>query len=573
MISILAALWLAVGGTNAEVRNLSVVNAANRTEVVIQFEGTVGLKHSFLTDGNRLVLDLRGAQQGFRLDFGDINRGGVVAMRVNQFLPDVVRIVVDLTQPVRYEVSQGPGEIRVSFPNPAGAFQNWSMGLNATKAANGNPNATSTAPAAAQQRQEQRISVTIVDQPVFDVLAQFAAWSGRSIVPAPEVASRIINAEIVDQPWDVALEAILSAHGMIMRELESGILVVEPESVVAERRTLEPVQTREFRIDYVSADSLLATVQSLLTQTGKVAVNPAGNSLIVTDTRSTLDRVTPIIRQLDVQPPQVSISAKIVFVDRTALEDLGFVYDLKDSQGNQLNSVVPGFIDANNNGILEPEERTDENVVLLGGSSIAALANANFRVPSPALQVLTSIVLGRHSLFTFIDALQSVSVSDVVATPVISVLDHREARIQVGERTPIRVIDPGAAAVGGGAQAPRASVRTEQTGIILTVTPHVTGNQVLLDIAAERSNIALGPADIGAIFQTQEAATQVLVENGETAVIGGLTLIEKLKVRAGIPFLMDLPVLGMLFRQTSEREQKRDLLIMVTPHIIRDGTQ
>src|SRR5688572_28074621 len=102
MISILAALWLALSSANAEVRNLSVVYAANRTEVVIQFEGSVSLKHSFISEGNRLVLDLKGAQQGFRMDFGDINRGGVVGMRLNQFQPDVVRIVVDLTQQVRY---------------------------------------------------------------------------------------------------------------------------------------------------------------------------------------------------------------------------------------------------------------------------------------------------------------------------------------------------------------------------------------------------------------------------------------------------------------------------------------
>src|SRR5206468_7884232 len=126
-----------------------------------------------------------------------------------------------------------------------------------------------------------------------------------------------------------------------------------------------------------------------------------------------------------------------------------------------------------------------------------------------------------------------------------------------GERTPVRTIDAGSQTGGGGA--PRASVRTELTGVILRVTPHITGNQVLLDLHAERSNIALAPSDLGFTFQTQEAETQVLVDNGETAVIGGLTIIEKTKVRAGIPFLMDLPVLGSLFRQTSDRENKRDL--------------
>jgi type IV pilus assembly protein PilQ len=161
--------------------------------------------------------------------------------------------------------------------------------------------------------------------------------------------------------------------------------------------------------------------------------------------------------------------------------------------------------------------------------------------------------------------------SDIQAAPSITVMDHRQARIQVGERTPIRVVDAGSVG-GGGGGTPTASVRTEQTGIILRVTPHITGNQVLLDLHAERSNIAAAPSDLGFTFQTQQAETQVLVDNGETAVIGGLTIVEKTKVRAGIPFLMDLPVLGALFRNTSDRENKRDLLIMVTPHIVREGT-
>ena len=93
----------------------------------------------------------------------------------------------------------------------------------------------------------------------------------------------------------------------------------------------------------------------------------------------------------------------------------------------------------------------------------------------------------------------------------------------------------------------------------------------MLELHAERSNIAAAPSDLGFTFQTQEAQTQVLVEDGETAVIGGLTIIEKTESRAGIPILMNIPVVGALFRQTLERENKRDLLIMVTPHIVREG--
>jgi type II secretory pathway component GspD/PulD (secretin) len=146
-------------------------------------------------------------------------------------------------------------------------------------------------------------------------------------------------------------------------------------------------------------------------------------------------------------------------------------------------------------------------------------------------------------------------------------LDNYTARIQVGERTPIRVVD---AASAGGAGAPRASVRVEDTGIILEVTPHVTGNQVQLKMHAERSNLGAAPADVGVIFQTQQSDNVVVVQDGQTIVVGGLTIVEKTKARVGIPFLMDLPLIGALFRNERETENKRDLLVLVTPHIVRE---
>ncbi|MGH7480740.1 MAG: type II and III secretion system protein, partial [Longimicrobiales bacterium] len=161
--------------------------------------------------------------------------------------------------------------------------------------------------------------------------------------------------------------------------------------------------------------------------------------------------------------------------------------------------------------------------------------------------------------------------SDIQAAPVVTVLDNRQARIQVGEETPVRIIEAGAGGTGGGSF-PQATVTFRETGVILEVTPHVTGDQVLLELHAERSNIAAAPSDLGITFQTQESDTQVLVNDGETVVIGGLTIIEKSQARSGIPFLMDLPVLGKLFATTQEREVKRDLMIMVTPHIVREGT-
>jgi type II secretory pathway component GspD/PulD (secretin) len=284
--------------------------------------------------------------------------------------------------------------------------------------------------------------------------------------------------------------------------------------------------------------------------------------------------VRELLVSLDIRTPQVSIQAKIVFVNRTDLSELGVSYELKDSRGNQLNQLSDGAADLNGNGVLElPEESINqgEAVVLLGGNSVAALGNATQRLPSTSLSLLTSLVVGRHQLISFLDALSSVQLSDVQATPQVTTLDNVTARIKVGTDVPVRTIDAGAAgAPGAGAAFPTAQVALEETGIILEATPHVTANgTILLELVAERSSVVLGQTDVGFTKETQEANTRVLVEDGETVVIAGLTQTEKTEVRTGIPLLMDLPLIGRLFRVTREQVVQRDLIILVTPHIVR----
>jgi type IV pilus assembly protein PilQ len=140
----------------------------------------------------------------------------------------------------------------------------------------------------------------------------------------------------------------------------------------------------------------------------------------------------------------------------------------------------------------------------------------------------------------------------------------------VGDRVPIRVIDA-SAATGTTNAVPRATVHFEQTGINLKVTPHVTATrQVLMEVHAENSSVKPASVDIGFTFQTQQADNQILVNDGETAVIGGLTVTSVTVTKSGIPFLVDLPIVGKLFGFSSQTEQRRDLLILVTPHIIDD---
>jgi len=576
MIPVIALSLAALSGPGAEVTNLSVRLAATRTEIVIGVEGVVRASHFALAEPHRIVVDLIGLQP-VKPSRYRVGRGGVLGMRIAQFDKDIVRVVIDVDRAVEYILTEEDGTVTLSFENPAGAFEAWSSTQPGQSLAAPPPQTTpaAAAPAAAalQPRQQaQLITVTFTEEPVANVLAAFADFANRSIVPSADVKAKLITAEVRNQPWEVALEAIMAANNLVPREMENGVIVVEDGARLANRPNEEPLASRQYAIVYVSSDSLVQPVRAMLTpQKGQVSSNKSSNTLLVTDVPSVLDRIEPLIQQLDVRMPQVNISATIAFVDRSTLEQLGVTYDIKDSRGSQLNRRVTGFVDENADGLFTGDEATSEDVILLGGNSIAALGNANFPVPNPALQIVSSLVLGRHTLISFLEALQSITLSDIQARPVVTVMNHRQAEIQVGQRTPIRVIDAGA--LGGGAaggQAPLATVDYQDTGVILRVTPHVTGDQVLLDIHAERSDAVPASSDIGFVFSTQNARTQVLVRDGETTVIGGLTITEKSRVRTGIPILMDLPILGALFRNSREAENKRDLLIMVTPHIVRN---
>ncbi len=600
-----ATLAIAIGGAGAlpdpgapsgTVTGLQILPAADRTEIVIAVDGRVETRDFTMQGPDRIVVDLLGARYGLsEASFGTIGRGGIQTLRASQFSEDVVRVVLELVLPAEYTLRAGDGYVRISMENLMGEFDAWgaaapppipstvasTSGMGASSGPAAAP-ASSTRPGRWTGLQSQefstRVTVTFVDAPWRDVLFTFAELSNRSIVPGAGVTG-VVNADIRNQPWDIALLALLDSHGFAAQEQPSGIIRVDPISELSSREEQEPVRTRAFRINFANAQQLLASIESILSERGSASVSASTNSLVVTDIVRVQDAVEELIGGLDVQTPQITISAQIIFVNRTELQEFGVLYDLKDSRGNQLNTVNPGAVDRDGDGRIDEDEFVEigTNVISLGGSSFAALGNANQRVVGPSLQFLTSLILGRHTLISFVEALQSVNLSDIQASPQITVLDNEQARILVGERTPIRVIDAGGAAGGGGAQAgqgggafPQATVDIQETGIVLEVTPHVTaGDLIHLQLRAERSGLEIAEADIGFIFSTQEAQTRVLVENGETVVIGGLTVTERTEVRAGIPLLKDLPLVGRLFRLTREQRVQRDLMILVTPQINR----
>ncbi len=488
-------------------------------------------------------------------------------------------------------------------------------------------------PATATRRQQKpRITVNYDGTDIRDVIAVFATFSGRSIVVGKDVQGTV-TADVRDKPWDVALQAILQGQGLAAIEDASGIITVDTYKNLASNQSLEPMITQIIDVNYAKAYALRTTIQALLardctglstmqtgvpmnqgsqggqnngnsnnatsgqgcTIRGSVTADSTTNKLIITEVPSRLPEIIARIAELDIRTQQVAIKAKIIFVNRTGIQEIGLAYDLGTGNKQFFQQLVPRIdpntlkpIDTNGDGVPDaigggtPFEGPAR--IALGGNAIAGIANANNAIKPNALNLIYSTALGRYQLTAFLNALQTSSLADVQSEPSITILNNRSAEIFVGQEIPIRVIDASSGGSGGGgggggggspnaaAFFPRATVSKEEAGIKLSVTPQITNNRmVLLNIKAENSSAEISSTDVGVIFNRQRAESMVLVADGEAAVIGGLTVTETTRFRSGIPVLMNLPFIGRLFSQNSKNEKKRDLLILVTPHILEDG--
>ncbi len=602
--------------TSSPVTAISIVAAAGRAEVVIAVAGPVDVRDFTIDNPHRIVLDLTGARlDGGSLSYDGIVRAGIANVRMSQFRPEVVRIVLDLESARGYSVARGMRDIRVAIPTDQ-RFAAWHSTGEAIEVApaSSEPIAstardTTTAVDSAvaehkaatgavdarievsppQRPQAQRITVTYQEADIRSVLAAFGGFSNRTIVVGKDVQGTV-TAEIKDQPWDVALQAILQSQGLAASEDASGIITVDSYQNILQKQASEPLTTQIVKVNYARAASLANTVSGLLSKDcpqgalatagaqqqtlgvgtpqcvtrGGVAADSATNSLLVTEVTSRLNSLLSYVRELDVRTPQVALNAKVLSLNRTQIEQLGVSYDF-GSRGTFFNTLLPRI----------PEGRTAplpfESVVTVDGQSFAGIGNARRKFSGgAALSLLFSTAIGGFSLSSFLDALSDHSLSEIQAEPSIVTLDNREARIFVGQETPVRVIDAGS--VGQIGQPVRANVQFKEAGILLRVTPHITNNrQIQMTLEAEQSDLNIVGGDLGFIINKRNATSQVLVNNSETAVIGGLTQVQKTTTRTGIPLLMQLPLIGRFFSQTDEREEKRDLMIMITPTIIDEG--
>jgi type IV pilus secretin PilQ/predicted competence protein len=279
---------------------------------------------------------------------------------------------------------------------------------------------------------------------------------------------------------------------------------------------------------------------------GRITVVERTNSIIVYDTDSRIEQMDNALSELDVETLQIMITAKLVVVNSELARELGV--DWTATMGST--ALTPGTA-GTPNGSGAGDTRTS--------AAIRSFPNGASPAVSGASTAITTSVLDNH-LQLAISNLMGDASTEVLASPQVSTLDNTEAQVFMGDKVSIRVIDDSG----------ESSTQLVETGIKLTVTPHVSGdNRILLDLHPENNSYDYdSKGEI--VISTQEAKTKVVVADGETVVIGGLTRNETQESESGIPFLKDIPLFGNLFKFSRKSVVKKDLVIFVTPRIIRN---
>jgi len=406
----------------------------------------------------------------------------------------------------------------------------------------------------------ERITLNFQDIEVRSVLAIIADFTGLNLVASDSVQGRVtLNLE--DVPWDQALDLVLKSHGLSSRQ-DGNVIVVAPAAELAQREQLElqareqletlaPLETEYIEVKYAKANDIAALLRGggqsgfgLLTERGKVAVDPRTNTLLIQDTADQIDSIMDTLERLDVAVRQVQIEARIVIAGQTASRELGVNWGASGAGSRfDLGGASDGSPISGLGGLAVDFGSTDRGV---GG--------------------MTSFAFGYLSGDVLLDlelrAMESDGKSYTISQPRVITANQTTAVIKQGQERAYRE----AAASGASA------VDFKEAVLSLEVTPQITpDNRIIMDVAITNDTFGeFNPGEEPPINKN-EIETQVLVDNGQTVVLGGILQTEELQNLVKTPFLGDIPVLGNLFRYTQESNDKVELLVFITPRILDDG--
>ena len=400
-------------------------------------------------------------------------------------------------------------------------------------------------------------SLDVQGADVRTVLKAISEFSGRNIILSNGVHATI-TISIKNVSWEDALRTVLRANGLDYVD-ENGILRVdeglklateatERETAHAKAMDVMPLETRIIKLNYANATELGAAMQGSLSKRGSIAVERRTNSLIISDLPSAVDRIEKMAISLDSTTPQIEITAKLVDVDVEALRDIGIEWNVgpQPSGGGEFFSTTGP---------------TPADFLHPGNDKENALGAEH---KTPISDPATKLTYGISKSWGFVEAqlqlLEQNRKANIISNPRITTFDNREAKILVGQKIPLIVQD-----VAGN---PVSQLQT--IGIQLKVTPHLTAEkEIIMDLHPEVSDLsAQSTVQGGVIINTSEADTRVMVDDGQTAVIGGLIRTNEGTVHTGFPVLKDIPLIGLLFSSTNVVHQNRELIIFVTPRLL-----
>ena len=456
-------------------------------------------------------------------------------------------------------------------------------------------------PRAAQSYTGKKISLDFQDIEVRRVLQLLADFTGINMVAADTVQGNI-TLRLKDVPWDQALDIILKSKNLDKRRNGNVIWIApvselikaeeEEAKAIAQSVKLAPLQTEYIQLNYAKAadieklitdgknasnsrsgsntssgtDPLGDSVGSLLSPRGTVSVDPRTNTLIINDTSAKIDQIRQMIDLLDVSVKQVMIEARIVRATTDFTKEMGVKWGILSQGITNNNHLLVGGSDTTLWNLREPEKNED-----LGGWKYDIERPQNLNVDLGVTSAGASrIAFGLISLSDFmldleLSALQADGYGEVISTPKILTADKQKAKVASGTQIPYQSSE------GGGANAVSTTEFIDAT-LSLDVTPSITPDgkvQMQLNITSDSPG---APTPTGQLTINKNAVnTNVLVDNGETVVLGGIFEQQTANSQTKVPFLGDIPYIGRLFRKDVKSENKRELLIFVTPRIVNDS--
>ncbi|WP_295612913.1 type IV pilus secretin PilQ [uncultured Lamprocystis sp.] len=428
-----------------------------------------------------------------------------------------------------------------------------------------------------------RLSLNFQDIEVRAVLQLLADFTGLNLVASDTVRGNI-TLRLKNVPWDQALDIILRSKGLAMRQTGNVIMVAPSQELAAQEKLelesqkqieeLAPLRSEFIQVNYAKAAELSAMLKSegsnMLSERGKVSVDARTNTLLVQDTTAKLEDIRKIVGRLDVPVRQVMIESRIVIANNDFSRDLGvrFGYtrwqeSLRKKSFNEVSGGIPGEWD----GTASVHNARDPAVAGVGtmmspADTVPLLVSLPAVDPSGAINLLIGKV-GSYLLQLELSAMQREGRGEIISSPRVITSDAKQATIKVGQEIPYQENAGG----GGGAT----TTSFKEALLQLDVTPQITpDDRIIMDLKVNKDNPDFSREVLGVPpIDTRSVETTVLVDNGETVVLGGVYERNKTFNKEQVPWLGDVPVLGRLFKREARQDNNTELLIFVTPKILR----